>query len=106
MTLSPEDRAAIEAVPFDPDASINFHEILGCLVWADELPDDLTSDGLAYLRELLGIRGRIHRGRDADLDAWNLARMTGLRWPGFQRLALTPEQEGLLARYLADDREL
>lgn len=106
MRLSPEDWAAIEAVPYDPDAPINFHEILGCLVWADELPDDLTSDGLAYLRELLGIRGRIHRGRDADLDTWNLALHTGLRWNGFHRLALTEQHEALLAQYLADDREL
>jgi hypothetical protein len=106
VTLSPDDRAAIEAVPFNPDAAINYHEILGCLVWADEIPDDLTGEGLAYLRELLGIRGAVHRGRDADLDTWNIARLTGLRWNGFRRLELTAEQQAVLARYMADDREL
>ena len=106
MSLSPDDRAAVEAVPFDPDASISFHEILGCLVWSDELPDDLGADGLAYLRHLLGIRGAMHRGEDADVDTWNLARLTGLRWNGFQRPALTPEQHALLRRYLEDETQL
>ena len=106
MSLPPQDRSAIEALPFDPDATIAFHAILGCLVWSDELPDDLTSEGLAYLRELLGIRGAIHRGEPADLDTWNLARMTGLRWTGFQRLVLTADQQDVLARYQADDSEL
>ena len=106
MTLSPDDRAAIEAVPFDPDASVAFHAILGCLVWSDEMPDDLTSDGLAYVRELLGVRGAVHRAEDVDLDAWNIARMTGLRWNGFRRLVLTPDQQALLARHLADDTDL
>ena len=106
MSLSPGDRAAIEAVPFDPDASIAYHEILGCLGWSDELPDDLTSAGLTYLRDLLGIRGAVHRGEDADLDAWNMTRMTGLRWNGFERLALTPDQRALLERYRADDSML
>ena len=106
MSLSPDDRAAVEALPFDPSAEVMYHEILGCLVWSDELPDDITSDGLSYLRDLLGIRGAIHRGEDADLDTWNLARMTGLRWNGFQRLVLTEEQRAALDRYRNDDREL
>lgn len=104
--LSPADRAAIEGLPLDPDASIGFHELLGCLVWSDEIPDGLTNEGHAYLRELLGIRGAIHRGEDADLATWNLARMTGLRWNGFGRLELTTQQRALLAHYLADDSEL
>ena len=106
MTLSPADRAALEGVPFDPDATIAFHELLGCLVWSDEVPDGLTNDGHEFVRELLGIRGAIHRGEDPDLGAWNLARMTGLRWNGFQRLVLTPQQQALLAHYRADDAEL
>ncbi|HJP90211.1 MAG TPA: hypothetical protein VJ850_14345 [Candidatus Limnocylindrales bacterium] len=106
MTLPPADRAAIEAIPFDPDATIAFHELLGCLVWSDEVPDSLTNDGHAFLRELLGIRGAVHRGEDADLASWNLARMTGLRWNGFERLVPTDQQRALLAHYLADDSEL
>ncbi|HET7181976.1 MAG TPA: hypothetical protein VFI15_07060 [Candidatus Limnocylindrales bacterium] len=106
MTLSPRDRAAIQAVPLDPDATIAFHEILGCLGWSDEVPDDLTNDGHAYLRDLLAIRGAIHRGEPADLEPWNIARMTGLRWNGFDRLVLTPRQQALLAHHLADDTEL
>jgi hypothetical protein len=105
VSLSPDDRAAIEALPHHPDASIAFHELLGCLVWSDEVPDDLTNDGHAYVRELLAIRGAVHRGEDADLDTWNLARLTGLRWNGFRRLALGPEEQVLLARYLADETE-
>ena len=106
MSLSPDDRSAIEALAFDPDATIGFHEILGCLVWSDEMPPEVTNDGLAYLRDLLAIRGAIHRGEEADLATWNLARMTGLRWNGFERLVLTPQQRALLAHYLADDSEL
>ena len=106
MSLSPSDRASIEAAAFDPEATIAFHEILGCLVWSDEIPDELTNDGHAYLRELLGIRGALHRGEDADLATWNLARMTGLRWNGFERLVLTEHERDVLARYLLDDTEI
>jgi hypothetical protein len=106
VTLSPRDRAAIEGLRFDPAATIGFHEILGCLVWSDEVPEGLTNDGHAYLRDLLAIRGAIHRGEPADVDAWNVARMTGLRWNGFDRLVLTAQQQALLAHHLADDTEL
>jgi hypothetical protein len=106
VSLSPADRAVIEAVPFDPDATVGFHELLGCLVWSDEVPADLTNDGHAYLRELLGIRGAFHRGEEPELEAWNAARMTGLRWNGFARLEATPQELALLAHYFADDSEL
>jgi hypothetical protein len=112
MSLSPGDRELVDVQPFDPDASIAFHELLGCLVWSDEVPDGLTSAGRDYLRELLAVRGILHLGRPVDWPdgtrpdraaAWRDALDSDLRWNGFRRIELTPEQRRLLEHYASDD---
>jgi hypothetical protein len=111
MRLSPADRALVEALRFDAAADVAYNAITACLVWADEVPRGLTPDGHETIRDLLGARGFIHRGipiEDWDrgstdrADRWNAALAEGLRWPGFQRLALTRDQRALLERHLAD----
>jgi len=112
MTLSPADRALVEALVFDDAADVAYNAITACLVWADEVPRGLTPDGYETVRDLLGARGFIHRGvpiEDWDrgstdrVDLWNAALAGGLRWPGFRRIALTRDQRALLERHLADD---
>lgn len=112
MTLSPADRALVEALVFDADAEVSYHAIAACLVWADEVPAGLTPGGYETIRDLLVARGFIHRGlviEDWDRGAteranlWNAALEEQLRWPGFRRLALTREQRAMLDRHLADD---
>lgn len=115
MSLSREDRERIEAVWFDPDATIAFNEIAGCLVWSDEVPEGLSPAGWDYVRDLLGARGYLHLGVPVEewdfgsrdrIERWNEARDSGLRWNGFRRLELSDAERGLLERYLSDDTEL
>lgn len=106
MSLSPEDRARLEALPFDARATAAYNEITGALAWSDEIPDDLSAGGYEYVRELLGIRGYLHRGLPVDVARWDAAQASGLRWNGFRRLTLTPEQRALLDRYIGTDSEL
>lgn len=112
MTLSPADRALVEALVFDTAADVSYNAITACLVWSDEVPPGLSRDGYDTVRDLLAARGFIHRGipvEDWDrgftdrVDRWNAALAEGLRWPGFRRLALTREQRALLERHLADE---
>jgi hypothetical protein len=108
--LSPADRALVEGEALDPDATIAYNEITACLVWSDEVPDGLSRTGYEFVRDLLAARGFIHRGvaiEDWDfgwterVELWNGALADGLRWNGFQRIALTKRQRELLQMYLA-----
>ncbi|MEO8272456.1 MAG: hypothetical protein ABI620_00140 [Chloroflexota bacterium] len=110
--LSDADRARIEALPFDAAATPAWNDITACLVWPDEVPGGLTPHGYDYVRDLLGARGFIHRAvaiEDWDrgwtdrVDRWNEALRAGLRWNGFQRIALTAEQRALLELRLHDE---
>lgn len=111
--LSAIDRTLVEGTLFDRHATPAFNEVTGCLAWPDELPDGLSTQGYDIVRDLLAARGLIHRGIPIDdwelegytdrIDRWNAALRSGLRWNGFQRIALTREQRELLDRHLADD---
>lgn len=107
--LSDADRERLEAVPFDSSAEPVFNEVTACLVWPDEVPDGLSRDGYAIVRDLLVARGLIHRavavedwdyGWTERLERWNESLLSGLRWNGFRRLALTADQRRLLERHL------
>jgi hypothetical protein len=109
--LSPADHARIEDLAFDAAATPAYNEITACLVWPDELPDGLSPAGYDVVRDLLGARGFIHRGIPIEawdrgwtdrIDRWNEALREGLRWNGFQRIALTTEQRALLEHHLHD----
>jgi hypothetical protein len=111
VTLSPADRALVEALVFDAAAEVSYNAITACLVWSDEVPPGLSSAGYEAVRDLLAARGFIHRGipvEDWDrgwtdrADLWSAALAEGLRWPGFRRLALTRDQRAILDRHLAD----
>lgn len=106
MTLSPEDRALIEALPFDPSATAAYNEITGALAWSDEIPEGLSQAGHDYLRELLAVRGYLHRELPIARERWDEALAAGLRWNGFRRVTLTTDQQALLQRYISDDAEL
>jgi hypothetical protein len=115
MSLSAEDRARVEAMPFDPAATAAYDELTGGLAWADELPDGLSPAGHELLRDLLGVRAYLHRGLPLEASGpgaaaraalWQDARASGLRWNGFRRLELTAEQWAILDRYVEDDSEL
>lgn len=106
MSLSRDDRARIEAIRFDPDATAAYNELTGALTFSDEVPDGISAAAHAYLRELLGIRGYLHRGLPVDAAPWDEALASGLRWNGFRRATLSPDQRALLQRHIEADAEL
>lgn len=104
--LSPQDRALIEAARFDPYATAAYNEITGALAWSDEMPEGLSQAGHDYLRDLLAVRGYLHRGLPVEREGWDEAIASGLRWNGFARVALTADQRTLLQGYIDDDGAL
>lgn len=113
--LSNADRALVEGQPFAAGSEPAYNEITACLVWPDEVPAGLSPAGYDVVRDLLGARGFIHRGVPIEewdrgwtdrIERWNGAIGDGLRWNGFQRIALTSVQRALLERHLHDPTEL
>src|SRR5437016_4493170 len=109
--FSDRDRALIEALEYDPAATPGFELLKGCLVWADERPDGLTSEGYDHLCDLWIARAFLHQGRpftDAPLGgrqferAWAEALSEGIRWPGFRRVELSAEDRAYYESALHD----
>src|SRR5258706_8808014 len=46
------DRASVEALRYDPAALSSFELLKGCLVWTDEHPVGITSDGYSIACDL------------------------------------------------------
>lgn len=95
--FSEQDRRLIENLSYDPNRQPSYDSIKDCLVWNDERPEGLTSDGYGKLCDLWIARSFIHRGLPFsahELDpayfeqVWSTARKQGFQWPGFMRLKL------------------
>ena len=78
--LGTTDRRLVENLFFDADATAAFNEVTGCLVWSDELPDGLSPDGFATMRDLLSARGLVISRDGVDRDAGTLT------WNNWQRV--------------------
>jgi hypothetical protein len=109
--FSDRDRALVEALTFDPQAKPSFELLKGCLVWADERANNLTSEGYDRLCDLWIARSLIHRGEPLDSlsiggdrfkNAWEQALAEDIRWPGFQRLTLSPEDRAYYKQSLKE----
>jgi hypothetical protein len=104
-SLAPADRELIASLHFDPDAEPAFEAIKGCLVWPDEVPEELSREGYERLSTVIAARGMLHRGRDVHSlpptfrEAWVSALAEVGSWPGFRRVALSPAD----ARYLNEE---
>jgi hypothetical protein len=99
------DKELLAALVIDDDARPSFDLPLQCLVWPDERPAGLSRMGYDLLCELWRIRAYIHRGLSPtkwglnpihSLGIWSAAQADQVRWPGFARLILSPEHQGLL----------
>jgi len=113
--FSPRDRAIIENLRYDPTLTPGFELVKSCLVWSDERPDGLSSDGYERLCDLWIARSRIHRGVVGDRSVtsydyqavWNEELSGGLRWPGFRRIELSAAERSFFEEQLrlaaADD---
>jgi len=100
--FSARDRAIIEALQYEADAAPAFELLKACLVWPDERPTNLTSEGYEKLCDLWIARACLHRGQpigSGTLDApsfqraWQEALDDRINWPGFRRLKLSPKDQ-------------
>jgi hypothetical protein len=98
------DKELLAALVFDHDARPSCDMALSCLVWPDERPAGLSRMGHDLMCELWRIRGYIHRGLSPmkwgpnsvhALSIWYAAQTDQVRWPGFARLILSPEDRCL-----------
>lgn len=102
--FAPKDRLLLERLEFDADATPAFDAVKGCLVWPDERPDGLSSEGYGILCDLWAARGMMHVGEtppESYRETWERARRT-LRWPGFQRIQLSEEDRRYLEAELME----
>ncbi|CAN97693.1 MULTISPECIES: hypothetical protein [Sorangium] len=93
----PADRAKIEALTEDPDATVGYELSKGMLVWSDEIPRDIDMSTFKKIVMLLAYRSMMYRPeefRDSQNElvrdwfptcraTWERARASGLRWIGF-----------------------
>ena len=95
-----EDLEIIEALVYQPELSPCYDPMRDALVWMDEWPRSISSEGFKKLWRLWVARSFLHRGipfssyrLNPDLleRIWSEALMQGFKWPGFNRLELSQE---------------
>jgi hypothetical protein len=112
--FSDRDRAIIEALTYDPTSEPSYESIRSALVWPDERPDNLTSEGYQSLCDLWICRALIHRGDptfSTSLDPaifqrrWAAALADNIRWPGFERLTLSAKDRAYYEKAMREEAE-
>jgi hypothetical protein len=103
------DRQLIEGLTYRPDLAPGFEALKGCLVWADEYPQNVSSAGYDRLSDLWIARTIIcHDPSRRTLDdaryraAWTQAKTEGIRWPGFHRETLSETDRRYYERMCED----
>jgi hypothetical protein len=94
--FSDRERTIVEALRYDPVARPAFELLKGCLVWADERPDNITSEGYSIVCDLWAARSYLHRGEPIPArlrTVWERAQREGLNWIGLRRLELSVEDK-------------
>jgi hypothetical protein len=69
MRFSPTDRDTLQRIDFDPTAEPSFEIMKACLVWPDERPERISSEGFELLGDLWIVRGFVHRQVPGQLAA-------------------------------------
>lgn len=112
--FSDRDQKLIEDLEFDETLTASFEALKGCLIWEDERPDGLTSEGYECLCDLWIARSFIHRNlpsSDWGLDSdhfqriWNEALKAKIDWPGFKRLKLNDGDRRYLEMCLKEQNQ-
>ena len=103
------DRKIIESLTYQPGLQPGFEALKGCLVWADERPDNLTPAGYDRLCDLWIARTILcHDPSRRTLNdahyraAWSRAKAEGIRWPGFHRETLSETDRRYYERMCED----
>ena len=114
MRFNETDREMLERLVLDPTCKPAYELLKSCLVWNDERPARISSEGYELLSDLWIVRGYLHRqvppegwGLDPAYfqEVWRNARDDVPRWPGFKRLTLSEEDSAYLSRCLKEDDE-
>jgi hypothetical protein len=109
--LCGDDLKKIEALVFQPELEPSYEVIKDALIWSDERPEDLSSEGYEKLIDLWIARSLIHKGipfSDWRLDpeyfekVWSEATKQNFKWPGFNRLHLSNKDK---AYYLSQQEQ-
>jgi hypothetical protein len=107
--FSEHDRKLIESLTYDPTLTPNFEALKACLVWADEQVDNLTPAGYETLCDLWVARTILfHDPTRKTLDddyfrsIWEEVRAQQVKWPGFHRLHLSPQERAFYEQMLKD----
>ena len=112
--FSERDRAIVEALKYDPALTPAYESMRSALVWADERPDGLTSEGYEKLCDLWICRACIHRGDPTFSrtlnpayfrELWAIALAEHIKWPGFNRLELSAEDRAYYERAMREEAE-
>jgi hypothetical protein len=91
------DLKVIEALVYNPSLEPGYELLKGCLIWRDEMPDNITPQGWDVLGTLWGARAQLHNinaGAEPWLpgygrETWDQAMKEITNWPGFKRLTLS-----------------
>lgn len=110
--FSDHDLQLIEALEYDPGLTPAFESIKSCLVWKDEIPENLSDDGYEKMYDLLIARSFFHEGQPFSSfplsptrfeDVWAAVQTVPFRWPGFNRMTLNDADRRYLKECLEDD---
>ena len=108
------DLRLIESLDYDPALEPAYDFMRSCLVWTDERADNLTPAGYETLCDLWIARSFVHRGLDFSThpldphyfkDVWERAFKQGVKWPGFNRLSLKPEDREYYEKMLQEEED-
>ncbi len=111
MYLSDNDRHTIEQLAYNPELEPSFDVIKSCLIWDDERPDGVSSQGYELICDLWIIRSFIHRdipkedwGLDPEyfLKRWAMIKDLDLKWPGFKRMELSEAESRFYEKKLKE----
>ena len=111
MRISNQDRMAIESLSYNPSLEPSFDIVKSCLMWEDERPGSISSEGYRFVRSLWVVRSFIHRGLPEEQwglephhfqAIWRFAIDAKLKWPGFYRLELSWKDRIYFEKCLAE----
>lgn len=103
------DLKLIESLVYDPSLKPRFNALSSFLIWEDELPINITPNGIDTLSALCVARAFLFHGlklpdhiNAADFkQIWDNATDEGIKWPGFNRLKLSNEDSAFYREMLA-----
>jgi len=108
------DLELIRNLVLDPSLESKFNALSAYFFWEDEIPSNITPDGLDVLQSLWTARSLFHRGltlKDHPINpeysrlVWEQALEEIPNWPGFKRLTLSNEDKAYYEQKLNQENQ-